>query len=247
MVTTPDLIEILSAHATPVRRLRPPLLRAGLWLLAASLVLALLAALYGARPDLALRLRQPTFTVALAGSLLTGILAAIAAFYLSLPDRSRLWLLLPAPTLALWAATLGYGCLTDWVSIGPGGVRLGTTLECFATLLIASVPLSLVLLVMLRHAARLHPTTVAMMGGLASAGIAATALSLFHELDASVMVLLWNLGTAAFDRRAGRRLRSKDLRLEIAPADRTLKVRVQPASLVLNHCSARRAFAHRLG
>jgi len=38
---------------------------------------------------------------------------------------------------------------------------------------------------------------VAMMGGLASAGIAATALSLFHELDASVMVLLWNLGTAA--------------------------------------------------
>jgi hypothetical protein len=197
VVTTPDLIEILSAHATPVRRLRPPLLRAALWLLLAGLVLLALAAVYGARPDLALRLRDPSFAIALAGSLATGILAAIAAFYLSLPDRSRLWLLLPAPALALWVATIGYGCLTDWVRIGPGGVRLGTTLECFATLLIASVPLSAALFVMLRHTARLHPTMVGMMGGLASAGVAATALSLFHELDATVMVLVWNLGAAA--------------------------------------------------
>jgi hypothetical protein len=197
VVTTPDLIEILSAQATPVRRLRPPLLRAALWLLLAGLVLLALAAVYGARPDLALRLRDPSFAVALAGSLSTGILAAIAAFYLSLPDRSRLWLLLPAPALVLWVATIGYGCLTDWVSIAPDGVRLGTTLECFATLVLASLPLSVALLVMLRHTARLHPTMVGMMGGLASAGVAATALSLFHELDATVMVLVWNLGAAA--------------------------------------------------
>jgi hypothetical protein len=197
VVTTPDLIERLTAHATPVRRLRPPLLRAGLWLLAAGLVLLLLASLYGTRPDLAERLRQPTFTAALAGSLLTGVLAAVAAFHLSLPDRSRLWLLLPVPTLVLWVSTIGYGCLTDWVSIGPDGVQLGATLQCFATLVSASVPLSLILLVMLRHAARLNPTTVAMVGGLASAGVAATALSLFHELDASVMVLVWTLGTTA--------------------------------------------------
>jgi hypothetical protein len=91
----------------------------------------------------------------------------------------------------------GWQAKTDWVRIGPDGVRLGATLECFATLLIASLPLSLALLVMLRHTARLHPTMVGMMGGLASAGVAATALSLFHELDATVMVLVWNLGAAA--------------------------------------------------
>jgi hypothetical protein len=180
-----------------VRRLRPPLLRAGLWLLLAGLVLLALAAVHGARPDIALRLRDPSFVVALAGSLLTGILAAIAAFYLSLPDRSRLWLLLPAPALALRVATIGYGCLTDWVSMAPDGLRLGSTLECFATLVIASLPLSAALLVMLRHSARLHPTMVGAMGGLAAAGIAATALSFFHELDATVMVLVWNLGAAA--------------------------------------------------
>jgi hypothetical protein len=38
---------------------------------------------------------------------------------------------------------------------------------------------------------------VAMTGGLASAGLAAVALMLFHQIDASVMVLAWNLGVAA--------------------------------------------------
>jgi len=79
VVTTPELIEILCADAKPVRRLRPPLLRASLWLLFAGLVLFALAALQGTRPDLAERLRQPTFAAALAGSLLTGVLAAVAA------------------------------------------------------------------------------------------------------------------------------------------------------------------------
>lgn len=197
MVTTPELIDRLCVSTTPVRRLRSPLLRASSWLLFAGLVLVVLAVLRGTRPDLAEHLRQPAFVTALAGSLLTGVLAAVAAFHLSLPDRSRLWLLLPVPTLGLWVSTVGYGCLTNWVSISPDGIRLGAALECFATLLIVSVPSSVILLVMLRHTARLHPTTVAMMGGLASAGIAATALSLFHELDATVIVLVWNLGAAA--------------------------------------------------
>jgi hypothetical protein len=197
LVTTADLIETLSAHATPVRRLRPPLVRAGVWLLAAGLVLAFLTSLYGIRPDLAERLRQPTFALALAGALLTGVLAAVAGFHVSLPDRSRGWLLLPLPPLLRWMSTIGNGCLTNWVSIGPAGVVLGTTFQCFVTLVIASVPSSAVLLVMLRHTARLHPTMVAMTGGLASAGLAAVALTLFHEFDASLMVLLWNLGTAA--------------------------------------------------
>jgi hypothetical protein len=196
VVTTPELIDQLSAHLAPVRRLRP-LLRACQWLLIAGLVVGLLAVLHGARPDLALRLRQPIFAAALVGSLLTGVLAAIAAFHLCLPDRSRLWTLLPAPAVVLWVATIGYGCLTDWVRITPGGLRLGSTLECFATLVLVTIPSAVVLFAMLRDVARLYPTAVGMMGGLAIAGIAATTMSLLHELDATVMVLLWNLGAAA--------------------------------------------------
>ena len=36
-----------------------------------------------------------------------------------------------------------------------------------------------------------------MTGSLAVAAITATALSLFHDLDATVMILVWNLGAAA--------------------------------------------------
>ena len=197
MVTTPELIDQLSARLTPVRRLRPPLLRAGQWLLLAAIVVALLVLLLGTRPDLAVRLRQPVFALTLAGAFLTGVLAAIAAFHLCLPDRSRLWLLLPAPALIFWAATIGYGCLTDWVTITPDQVRLGKTMECFAMLLAITVPAATVLFAMLRRAALLHPTMVGMTAGLAMAGVAATGMAILHDLDATVMVLSWNLGVAA--------------------------------------------------
>ncbi len=194
---TPDLIESLVAGAKPVRRLRPPAARAVLWLLFALAIVSLLAVSHGLRPDLGARLGQPLFVTGLAASLLTGVLAAVAAFIVSLPDRSRLWLLLPAPALALWVSTIGYGCLTDWVEIGADGLRLGEAVDCFATLVLISAPLSLAILVMLRYTALLEPARVAAMGALAVSAIAATALSLFHSPDATVMVLMWNLGIAA--------------------------------------------------
>lgn len=197
MITTPDLIEALSAEAKPVRRLRPPLFRTCLWLSLAGLILVLLGILQGIRADIFDRLSEAIFATRLAGALATGVLAAMAAFYLSLPDRSRLWVLLPMPAVALWASTIGYGCLTNWVNLEPDGLRLGTAAQCFATLLLTSLPLSLVMLGMLRHAAPLRPATVAMVGGLAISGITAAALSIFHNIDATVMVLLWNLGTTA--------------------------------------------------
>jgi hypothetical protein len=197
MIATPDLIEALAANATPVRRLRPPLARATLWLSIAAVLLVLLAVSHGARPDLAQRLQQPTFVVSILASLLTGILAAIASFLVSLPDRSRTWLLLPLPALVVWISTIGYGCLTDWVDVDAGSVRMGEAARCFATLVLTSVPLSLLMFVMLRRAAPLRPTPVALTGSLAVAAMTASALSLFHEFDATIMILLWNLGSAA--------------------------------------------------
>jgi hypothetical protein len=197
VITTPDLIESLVARAKPVRRLRPPAARAALWLLFAAAIVSLLAISHGLRPDLGARLGQPLFVTGLAASLLTGVLAAVVAFIVSLPDRSRLWLLLPSPALALWVSTIGYGCLSGWVSVRPDGVALGEAADCFATLVLTSVPLWLAMLLMLRHVALLRSAAAAVAASLAVAAIASTALALFHDLDASVMILMWNLGTAA--------------------------------------------------
>ena len=57
-----------------------------------------------------------------------------------------------------------------------------------------------VMIVMLRYAAMLRPTLVTLVGSLSVAAVTATALSLFHDLDASVMILIWNVGISAKSR-----------------------------------------------
>ncbi|GGF06607.1 hypothetical protein GCM10011611_10130 [Aliidongia dinghuensis] len=179
-----------------MHRLRPPLLRAGLWLLVAAAVIGILSLIFGIRPDCARRLREPMFLTGTAASILTGTLAALAAFMASLPDRSRLWLALPAPAAALWLCTIGYGCISNWVAIGPGSIQAGEAVRCFCTLLATGLPLTGILFWMLRHAAALRPRGVTFVASLSVAAFTASALTLFHQLDTSLMILLWNFGTA---------------------------------------------------
>jgi hypothetical protein len=197
VISTSDLIKSLAADAAPVKRLRPPAVRAAAWVLFAAFVFGLIAVSHGVRPDLAQKVGEAAYSVGVGAALLTGVLAAIAAFILSLPDRSRAWLFLPAPSLVVWISTIGYGCLTAWVGLGPAGVRFADLAECFATLVLTSVPIWAALLFMLRHAARLRPALVTMMGSLAVAALSASALLLFHPLDATLMILIWNFGAAA--------------------------------------------------
>ncbi len=194
---TPELIDALVADAMPVRRLRPPLVRVAAWLLLAAMLVILLAVTHGFRSDLSARLASPQFVIGTSAALLTGILAAVAAFLTSVPDRSRLWLTLPAPALAVWLSTIGYGCMTDWVTMAPDGDHMGEAAHCLATLLLTSIPLAAAMLVMLRHAALIRPAPIVLCGGLAVGAITSSALSLLHDLDATSMILAWNLGTAA--------------------------------------------------
>ena len=197
MIETPALIDLLVAHAPPVQPLRPPLARALLWLLFAAFVLALLAMGHGIRSDFDQRVSEPAFVIAMAASLSTGILAVVAAFMINVPDRSRGWILAPAPALVVWLSTIGYGCLTHWVEIGPDGVHAGDTARCFATLMLTSLPLALALLAMLKRGSLLRPTAAAITASLAVAAISASTMSLIHDLNATVMILLWNVGAAA--------------------------------------------------
>lgn len=197
VISTPDLIASLSANPKPVRRLRPPLLRACGWLCLAAIVLMLIGVSHGLRPDVSRQLHERVFVIGLVSCALTGALATVAAFLLSLPDRSRLYALLPLPTLLVWVSTISIGCLTHWVSFDPRGMHMGEAASCFATLILTSLPLSLAMLIMLRYAARLRPIAVTWMGGLAVGALTSTALSLFHDNDATIMILIWNLGVAA--------------------------------------------------
>lgn len=71
-----------------------------MWLAIAAGLVVLLGALVGVRTDLGPKLEQPAHLLQVSASLVTGITAAIAAFHISLPDRSPRWLALPAPSVA---------------------------------------------------------------------------------------------------------------------------------------------------
>lgn len=180
------LIQDLTADLQPVRRLRPPGLRALAWLAVVATLavgLASISNLGAVRERLA---AVPDMWLALAGSAVTPVLAALAAFQLSLPDRRPAWALLPLPTALLWLGASGLGCLRDWVLPGVHPASLGDAMDCLAFILGLSMPLSVLLVLMLRRAATLQPDLTAAMAGLAAAAAAATLLVLVHPFDASV-------------------------------------------------------------
>jgi hypothetical protein len=110
---------------------------------------ALLAVSQRLRIDLLERLNQPSFAAALFGSTATAICAAVAAFALAVPGRSRLWSLLPLRPLILWIAAISQQCLTHWVRYDGGAMAMGDTARCFATVVLTSLPLYLLMLLML--------------------------------------------------------------------------------------------------
>lgn len=192
-----DLIGRLATDLRPVRRMPPPGLQAMLWLALAVSVIGLSVAISGLRHDLPERLRLTQDVGQFLASVATGIAAALAAAMLARPDRSPAWALLPVAPLVLWLGTLGWGCVADLARLGPTAWRLGPSWGCVRFVLFMGTPLTAALLLLLRHAGPVRPLPVLLLGGLASAALCSAGLSLFHHLDAMLMVLVWHGGAVA--------------------------------------------------
>lgn len=182
------LLDDLSGDLRPVRRLAPPAVRALGWfgaVLALTLVLAPFADLHAVRE----RLAVPDLGVAALGAVLTALCAALAAFQTSVPGRSRLWALLPLPPLALWLGASGLGCLRAWIAPESNLADAAEMRGCLYFLLGVSLPLSVLLVLMLRRACPMRPNLTALLAGLATAGAAAALLVPFHPHDATAIDL----------------------------------------------------------
>jgi hypothetical protein len=190
MVDSRDrLVERIAAHGTPVRPLGSPLTSAILWLVCIGIGLTLIAAVVGNVPMLLERLKDPAFMPAWSASALAGVLATIAAFQLSRPDRSWYWAMLPWPAVVGWLSFTGYSCFQNWIVKGPDGFLLGESAMCFAFVLMLGGALGAALLLTLRRSYPGHVRWFVVTLGIATASIAAAALPLFHAIDATYLDL----------------------------------------------------------
>ena len=152
------LIDELTGELTPVHRLWSPWVRAGLWI---GLLLAV-AAYFSMTTDVAAMLQRlgaaADMWLSVVGSASTAILAGIAVFQLSLPDRSPRWALLPLPGAVLWIGASGMGCLRVLIEPASGHIAVADPNDCF----------------------------IFIVGGLAVASAAATLLNFVHPFNVTI-------------------------------------------------------------
>lgn len=194
---TERLIERLAGELAPVRRLPPPSVRLGAWLLVSLPAVALVAWGSGLRPDLASRLADPRFLLEEAAALLTSLVGAYAALCALLPDQPGWKLWLPLAPMALWLGSLGQQWLEVVLRFGPAGLRVTSDAMCLPAIALGGLVPAIAIVVLLRRARGFRTTHACFCGALGAAALGATALRLYHPQDAAIMVIVWQLGSVA--------------------------------------------------
>lgn len=195
---TEDLIRALVEDARhPRRRLAPPVVRLGLWLVVSVPWIAVVVAVMGPRPDLAVKAGELPWLLEQGAALMTALTAAMAALCAAVPGRPRWEQAVPLAPLSLWIGLLGAGYLSASSLAGPRGLVLQFDWACLPGITMVGLVPGIAMAVMLRRGAPLAPILSVGLGGLAAAALGDFGLRLFHPQDASLMVLVWQVGTVA--------------------------------------------------
>lgn len=192
---TEELIRYLAGNAPPVHRLAHPARRAMIWFMFSLAYVAAVVFAMGLRPDISVQLAEPRFLVEIFSALATAMMAAAAAFCAGCPGRPLWERFAPVPFLVVWLGSLGDGCWQDWLRFGPAGLSVQPDLACFPAILAASMAPAILIFIMIRQGAPIAPVATTGLATLAATALGAAALRLFHEQDASIMVLVWQFGS----------------------------------------------------
>lgn len=177
---TNALIDRLAREAQPVKPLSSPWLRAGIFLAGVTGVMAIYAAFGGHVEETIAHMSSMPFAAELAGAVLAGVGAIVAAVVLSVPGRSRAWALLPLPGVALWLVGGGMACYRQVAELGYVPASLFASSDCFTFIVVIGVPTAIASYFVLRRSLSLDVGRVAALAGLGAALLAASLLQFIH-------------------------------------------------------------------
>jgi hypothetical protein len=190
-----DLIVQLVGDLRPVRRLRPPLFRLGIWLLLSLPWVIAVVFVMGLRPDINARLSDGRWLVEQGAALATAMMAAMAAFCAGVPGRPRWEHFMPLLPLTVWLSALALGSAQEWLLAGSLSLIFHQDWQCLPGIVFVGIGPASVMVAMLRRGFPSAPMTTTALGALASGGLAEVGLRLFHPEAASLMVLVWQVGS----------------------------------------------------
>ena len=193
---TSELIRHLATGAAPVRRLPPPWLRTAMWLAISLPYVCAVVVMKPAAIDFLGKI-DARFALEQAAILATAFTAATAAFASVIPGHHRKIYLLPLVPLAVWLASLGEGCDSDWLRFGADGLQVRPDWECAPAAIFIGIIPAVAMVVMLRRGAPLAPRISVALGALAVAALGNCGLRIYHIGDVSIMVLVWHFGGLA--------------------------------------------------
>jgi len=190
---TRALVQRLLDEAAPVRRLRTPVARLGLWLIVVATVAGAVMGLglIGVRPDLRVRLRDPVYLLEMTALAVAAMSMAAGAFQEAVPGYEVRWPLrrialgLGLVPAGLWLLQPVHGelAVTQFIATGIGCA--------WRTVALATLP-SCALLIGIRRGAPLAPGRAGALAGGAAFLTAALLMRIDCPLDERLHLLVWH-------------------------------------------------------
>lgn len=194
---TDELIDRLGRDVTVARPLPSPGIRTAMWMIWAISYLVVVAVMMFAFMSSAEVTPTPLYLVQQGTALVTGIMAARAAFASVIPGSSnRVWAL-PAIGAAVWGVLLLWAGVGDLQASGTLGVTNESDWPCVVSMTVGGLLVGAPLAWMLRRGAPLTPGLTAFLTALAALSFANLEACLTRPHAFALTVLLWHGGTVA--------------------------------------------------
>ena len=186
-MSTEDLIGRLVRDAAPVKRSSSPSVLLAKWSAIVLLYIAAGVLIIGTRDDLATIWHESGFIVHTLIVLSVTVLAAMAAFQMSIPDRQqRLLAASSAIALVAWLVWLVSALMS------ASEPHAGHGLKCLRNIIVLAVPLGVLTYSMIRKAAPLQTGIAGWLAALSAAAAADFATRFVCRNDDALHSLVWH-------------------------------------------------------